>query len=251
MLVSLAVGQEQRVLGVGPALPANLAARWGLADLRAHDPMRPRSLARLHAALGAEGADLAGEVTRPWAGVSGAWGVQWLATPPEGVGAAHAAGWVEVWRGEGGRVYANARALPVVRLASRAVPPPGDAGRGAWEGLDFATSAVVEGLPPRLGGRGSLTVMDQRPHRWRVQVRADGEVLAVLHVPRAVGWRALLDGREVPVVTANLAAMGVVVPAGEHQVEWRYSPPGLAAGLALTGLGLGGCLWLALRRRRR
>ena len=29
VLVSLAGGQEQRVLGVGPALPANVAARWG------------------------------------------------------------------------------------------------------------------------------------------------------------------------------------------------------------------------------
>jgi len=250
ILVRLAEGQKSRVLGLGTALPANAAARWGLSDLRAHDPVRPRSLARLHAALGAAGADLAGEVTRPWAGLSGAWGVQWLATPPAGVPPAQAAGWVEVWRGEEGRVYANARVLPVVRLASRAVPSPGDAGTGGWEALDFATTAVVEGVLPPLGGKGELSVLDQRPHRWRIGVRADGQVLALLQVPHAVGWRAFLDRREVSVVTANLGAMGVVVPAGEHQVEWRYAPPGLAAGAALTCVGLWGCLGLALGRRR-
>mgnify|MGYP005841200597 CR=1 FL=1 len=250
-LVSLAAGQEARVVGVGSALPANTAARWGLADLRAHDPVRPRSLARLHAALGAEGADLPGEVTRPWAGLVGAWGVQWLATPPAGVPAAQAASWREVWRGEGGRIYANERYLPIVRLARQALLSPGDPGRGDWEGVDFASTAVVEGVPPHLSGEGQLLVLDQRPHRWRVRVQASGEVLAVLHVPRAAGWRTTLDGQQTPMITANVAAMGVVVPEGEHVVEWRYTPPGLWAGAALSCLGLAGCLWLARGRRRR
>jgi hypothetical protein len=148
-------------------------------------------------------------------------------------------------------VYGNPRALPVARLARRAIEAPGDAGAGAWEGVDFATTAVVEGSPPALGGEGTLQVVEQRPHHWRVNVRATGEVLAILHVPRTVGWSVLVDGRQGEMVTANLAGMGVVVPAGEHQVEWRYSPPGLAAGALLTGVGLAGCLGLALSRRRR
>lgn len=251
VLREVAGGSEGRVLGVGGALPANSGARWGLADLRAHDPVRPRTLARLHAALGAEGMDLSGEVTRPWAGLAGAWGVQWLAAPPAGVPPAQAASWLPLWCGEGGCILGNQRVLPVVRLARRAVTPPGDAGAGAWEVIDFATTAVVDGSPPALGGSATLSLREQRPHRWRTAVRADGAVLAVLHVPRAAGWRAFLDGREVGMVTANLAAMGVVVPAGEHEVEWRYAPPGLAAGAMVTCLGLVGCLWLARRRRRR
>lgn len=251
VVLELARGSEARVLGLGPALPANTAAWWGLADLRAHDPVRPRALARLHAALGAEGTDLPGDVTRPWAGLAGAWGVQWLATPPDGIPDAQAGGWVRVWCGSAGCVYGNPRALPVARLARRAIEAPGDAGAGAWEGVDFATTAVVEGSPPALGGEGTLQVVEQRPHHWRVNVRATGEVLAILHVPRTVGWSVLVDGRQGEMVTANLAGMGVVVPAGEHQVEWRYSPPGLAAGALLTGVGLAGCLGLALSRRRR
>ena len=96
---------------------------------------------------------------------------------------------------------------------------------------------------------------DQHSHRQlQLQtrlVRADGEVLVLLHVPRASGWTAWRDGRRGDIVTANLAAMGVVVPPGEHEVEWRYAPVGLGVGAALTVLGLAGCAAWAVAGRRR
>jgi len=53
-----------------------------------------------------------------------------------------------------------------------------------------------------------------------------------------------------PIVAANVAAMGVVVPPGTHLVTWRYAPPGLVPGAAATALGLAGCAVLARRNRR-
>jgi uncharacterized membrane protein YfhO len=52
-------------------------------------------------------------------------------------------------------------------------------------------------------------------------------------------------------VDADLGAMGVVVPEGEHVVRWEYAPPGLVPGLVLTFAGLAGCLALAVCSRRR
>ncbi|MFH1176565.1 MAG: hypothetical protein V1750_04085, partial [Acidobacteriota bacterium] len=233
-----------RVLGLGGALPPNLAARWGLSDLRSHDPLRPASLARLHRALGAEGEHLPGPVLRPWAGLAGAWGARFLATGPEGVDGALGAGWEEVFRTPEGRVYRNLRAQPVLRLATTAVLPPGEAVAGEWEQVPFASAAVVE-EPLELGGEGTLKLLEQRPWRWRAEVRARGQVLAVLHVPLAAGWQAWRDGARVPIVVANLAAMGVVVADGTHVVEWRYWPPALAPATAVTLVGLAGCLLLA------
>ena len=106
------------MLATGAALPANLAARLGLADLRSMDPVRPRALARLHQALGAAGGDLPGPVTTPWAGLAGAWGVRWLATPPEGVEGLSATGGGRC-TGSLRRLYRNARALPAIRLATK------------------------------------------------------------------------------------------------------------------------------------
>jgi len=48
------------------------------------------------------------------------------------------------------------------------------------------------------------------------------------------------------IVDANLGAIGVVVPEGDHIVRWEYAPPGLALGALLTLAGLAGCLLLSL-----
>jgi len=235
-----------RMLGLADALPPNLAARYGLADIRSADPVRPMALARLHQALGAQGMDLAEPVTTPWAGLAGAWGVRWLATPAGGVVGPAGAGWEEVYRDAGGRLYRNSRALPVVRLVSSVVAPPGDPATGGWEGVDFGTAAVAaEAIP--LGGEGSLTVAEDRPWRHAAWVRTQGATLAVLHVPRAPGWRATLDGGPVAPVDVDVGAMGIVVPSGEHAVRWEYSPPLLVPGAILTIVGLLGCLVLAIR----
>jgi hypothetical protein len=246
---NLARAQGGRVIGIRGALPANLAAGWGLADLRAHDPVRPLGLAELHQALGASGFDLPGPLLRPWAGLAGAWGVCCLATPPTGVTGAAAGSWREVARTDGGRLYVDTRQEPVLRVARRAVAPPGDPAAGGWEGVDFATTAVVS-RPPELGGTGVLQVEESHPWRWRARIRARGRVLAVLHVPYTIGWRAFLDGRPAQVVEADLAAMGVVVADGDHEVRWEYSPPGWPVSGWLTLVGLAGCVILARRRPR-
>jgi hypothetical protein len=212
--------------------------------------MRPRSLARLHHALGSAGDDLPGPVTRPWAGLAGAWGVRWLVTPPAGLPPDRlATGWEAAEGSAGWRLYRNARYLPVTRLATRAVAPPGDPGSGAWEAIDFANTAVLAS-PPALGGRGSLVVAAARPALVVARVRADGPVLALHHAPLAAGWRATVDGRPAPLLEANVAAMAVAVGAGEHEVRFAYAPAGLVAGAALTIAGLAGCAALAFARRR-
>jgi hypothetical protein len=241
-----------RVLGIGDALPPNLAARLGLSDVRSADPVRPLALTRLHHALGAVGMDLAGPVTMPWAGLAGAWGVRWLASPPVGVEGPAGAHWREVYADDFGRLYENPLALATMRLATRAVLSPGDPSTGAWEVVDFSNTAVTDALLP-LGGDGVLIPIEERPWRHTARVSARGTVLAVLHVPQASGWRVFLDAREVRPVEADLGAMGVVVGDGEHEVRWEYAPPGLVAGAVLSLAGLSGCLLLSLssvRRRR-
>jgi hypothetical protein len=241
-----------RVLGLGAALPPNLAARDGLADLSSNEPMRPRSLAALDNALGSDGLDLPGPITRPWAALAGAWGVRWLAAPESGLpGGPVAAGWAEVYRDRDGRLFRNSRFMPALRLAMRAVPAPGAAARdGGWEGVDFATTAVVESPPP-LGGRGTLAVLSERPCRAVARVTADGNVLVVLHSPRTTGWSGAVDGRPAPLLTADLAAMAVVVPPGVHEVRFEYWPTGLLPGALLSLVGVAGCVLLAGRRRTR
>ena len=54
----------------------------------------------------------------------------------------------------------------------------------------------------------------------------------------APGWSATIDGIPTPVLRVNNAIRGVMVPAGEHALQWRYRPRFLAPLLALLAAGL-------------
>ena len=74
-----------------------------------------------------------------------------------------------------------------------------------------------------------------------------------LAIPWLDGWRAYLDGEQVPLLHANTAFMAIEVPAGEHEVELRYMLPGLRSGLLISCAGILCllCLAIAGRRKRR
>lgn len=52
------------------------------------------------------------------------------------------------------------------------------------------------------------------------------------------GWRATVDGRETPVLAANLIFRAVHVPAGRHTIEYAYRPKGVTLGLLATATTL-------------
>ena len=238
----------ERMLGYAAALPPNFAARLGLSDLRANDPVAPRAFRSLQEALAASD-PLLGTILAPWSGLSGAWGVRWMVSlSPFPEGAPFAAGWEEAAIAGGGTVYRNPRALGTVRLAvvERVSTGPWNA---ALDATDFSREAVVA-EPLGLGGTGRLDVLETRPYRVSARVECGGRCLAVMQTPLAPGWAGRVDGVLSPIVLANVAGMGIVVPDGTHVVSWTYSPPGLGPGAAATLLGLAASLALVYAKKR-
>lgn len=54
----------------------------------------------------------------------------------------------------------------------------------------------------------------------------------------APGWRVFVDGREAETLTISGLFRGVRVPAGRHEVAWRYRPASFVAGAVTTILTL-------------
>jgi hypothetical protein len=114
------------------------------------------------------------------------------------------------------------------------------------EAVITAAEGAGVALPP---GSAPARAEVVRDGRGRIEVRAQGPGLLVLADAWDPGWRADLDGREVPVLRVNYVQMGLVLGAGTHQVSLRFVPRGLAPGLALAAAGALGLALLGIRGR--
>ncbi|MBL7941632.1 MAG: hypothetical protein JNM00_02645 [Flavobacteriales bacterium] len=81
-------------------------------------------------------------------------------------------------------------------------------------------------------------------------------VFSEIHYP--AGWTCLIDGEEVEYARVNYVLRGIMLPAGEHEIEWRFEPESFAkygtvslAGSWLLILLVLGALGLEVRRTMR
>jgi hypothetical protein len=90
-----------------------------------------------------------------------------------------------------------------------------------------------------------------------LEVQANGSALLVISANDYPAWRASVDGRETPVLTADYSLRAVAVSAGRHEVRLWYSSPlfRLAAWTSVLSILAGASLiagaQLAARRRKR
>jgi hypothetical protein len=110
-------------------------------------------------------------------------------------------------------------------------------------GLDPRRTALLEeGTPlkrnPEWNSRGaSVRLLSRGAGRSKLAVDLPGEGILVVFDTFEKGWRAKVDGVSRPVVVADFAFQGIRIPAGKHEVELRYHPRGIAAGLATAVVG--------------
>jgi hypothetical protein len=99
----------------------------------------------------------------------------------------------------------------------------------------------------------TATVVAYDEDSYRVRYRAASPSLLRFSVPNFPGWRAAVDGKQLAVVPVDLALMGVVVPAGDHELQFRFRSDtfGMGAAITLAGLILCGLLVAAPKLRRR
>ncbi len=247
-----------RLAAIGRNVRPQLASALGIADPRAEDALYPRRYARLVALRGG-GARFGflGALDPQTATLDlvDATGVRLLAASP---GSSPPAGFTPApTRPDDLALFANAEAYPrgftpaaVVFVASE------DAAAAALRGNErLRERSVVERPTAAMrAARGSATadVVATGWDRERLRVHADGDALLIVSSQWFPGWRARIDGAPAEMRPANLAMRAVVVPDGEHDLEFVYEPGSFRAGLALGALGLAviGARALLSRRRR-
>jgi hypothetical protein len=230
-------------------LITNTANMWGIATMPGYDAAIPSRL------------------TQTWAGLHGQrrdslrlYGVDYTVQPTAGPQDTNQRMGLQAVLDPqpGARLYRVNDVLPRVYLAGHAqvmddaeaqrrlVEPDVVAGNSVW----LAPSPQAQNLSATPGRAGRCEIQSFGLRRVHVRCFADRPAVAVLIEQFDRGWQARVDGRDVPVLRANINLRAVTVDAGTHDIEFTYHAAGLATGGLVSGLSLLGLVALALFRRR-
>ena len=143
-------------------------------------------------------------------------------------------------------VYERARPLAMARLvyAAEVIADPAAAvARVHQADFDPATTAILSAdagcaLGPAPAEPGAAEVIAHEPTYWAIHTTAAAPALLVLAENAYPGWQVTIDGAPAGGLTAYTAVRAVCLPAGEHQVEWRFRPRVYLAGAAVSLLAL-------------
>ncbi len=116
----------------------------------------------------------------------------------------------------------------------------------AVQQVNIATTGVVEKPVDVVPGEpGKAQITTDRPGRIDIKTTAPTRQLLVLSESYHSGWKARVDGKELPVIRAYGDFMGAVVDPGEKTVEWRFEPESFYRGARITFAGLAvALLWI-------
>jgi hypothetical protein len=94
-------------------------------------------------------------------------------------------------------------------------------------------------------GNWSATITRYSANDVDIRTSSNKQGFLVLSDTYYPGWRAWVDGEEVPVFRANYDFRALVITEGEHTVVFKFIPPSFKVGLviSLTGLSLVGLIF--------
>lgn len=107
----------------------------------------------------------------------------------------------------------------------------------AWEPLETALVASPTGLKfDQNTTRGSADIVQYEPNRIHLKTTSTGPAILVLSENHYPGWRAYVDGDSVETLRVNYNLRGVLLSAGNHEVELLYRPKSLFLGLIISAV---------------
>jgi len=164
-----------------------------------------------------------------------------MALKPDRYSLAFSDGSVRVF--ENRKVLARARFLPAGPKTVEVIPDDrAQLARIKESGFDADGTVILSAMPENLSGVHDSVPSAPRSVETISQsvnesvYRIDGNEPGILQISQVFypGWRAFVDGQEVPVLRSNFALVAVVLPKGAQIVRLVYDPASFKIGLAVT-----------------
>jgi Bacterial membrane protein YfhO len=147
----------------------------------------------------------------------------------------------------------NPGALPRISVPARVISVSNAAeAESRLPSLDPVRESVVEELPaiPN-NGPAQVRLIAYLGDAYGATYQAAAPTLLRIATPYFPGWYAEVDGRPQPVVPADLALLGVLVPAGNHELAVHYHANWFVTGAVISAVSwITAMVWLYLAFRR-
>lgn len=129
-------------------------------------------------------------------------------------------------------VYENTEVLPRVYFANNASFAEPDEAK-AWEAFlaikNFKNTTLVECEncvnPGRPNIKDSLEIVKNNPGHITIKTQTKNPRYLVYSESNVPYWEARIDGKTSPILMANYMYQAVLVPSGEHLIEFQYPGP--------------------------
>ncbi len=144
--------------------------------------------------------------------------------------------------------------------------PDADAEIEALAGINPGITAVIDqrfeeyvnGKTFVVDSLATIELTSYQPNRLTYRYKSGTDQLAVFsEIYYKDGWKAFIDGKETPHFRANYILRSMVLPAGNHEVEFRFEPDSFYLGnkISLAGsllliLLIAGFIFMGSRKKR-
>lgn len=148
-------------------------------------------------------------------------------------------GFVNIHQSEKTFVYRNERALPRIYFADSVAQKSRMEILNSIKNDSFDPKklAYVENLDFRLDAadsNASTKIITYTDEQITAETKSQGSSFLFFGTTYLPGWKAFIDGTETKIYKANYGFQGIVVPKGEHKVEFVYEPAGFVVGKYLS-----------------
>jgi len=108
-------------------------------------------------------------------------------------------------------------------------------------------------------GEGEIKLTEYQPNylKYEASVNSGSQLAVFSEIYYPKGWKSFIDGKETPHIQADFVLRGLVIPAGKHQVEFKFEPSSyylgnkvsLASSILLL-LAIGGYLFYSFKNKK-
>jgi uncharacterized membrane protein YfhO len=110
--------------------------------------------------------------------------------------------------------------------------------------------APLAGLKP-CGAPDTVSVTRYRAMNVAIHAQMACDGMVVLSDTYYPGWKAYVDAKPVTIHEVNFTMRAILVPAGAHEIEFRYRPGSFYLGAAMSATGILGACGIAFFSRKR